>query len=130
MNKPRVNLKGTLKEQIEVPTSASNSAGGLLTAEKMSLPRKIAFLLIALDGGVELKVSSGHTLVLADNDEPGFAMWDGHGNRKNELFQVGSDTAYMMLVDLAKHITDKELDDLADQTKPPSARMTGDSYEW
>lgn len=80
-----------------------------------SLPRKIAFLLVALEAGIELKLRSGHTLAMAESDEPGFVTYTYVNDKylpTNDLLQVGSDTAYMMLVGHAKEITDAELEDI------------------
>lgn len=89
----------------------------------MSLPRKIAALLIALEAGYELKVESGHTIVMADeHDEPGFLTKMCTFNTKTEentlgdtrdmIMMIGDDVTYMAIVNHAKRITDADIESI------------------
>lgn len=61
--------------------------------------------------GGEIKTSSGHRLAMHDNGQPGFRaiQTDGQsGNSQEIIFQIGSETSWMYLVDHAKRMTEKD----------------------
>lgn len=76
----------------------------------MTLARKISSLLVALDGGYELKLYSGHTVAMAENDEPGLVMFDADMKPKPELLQVGSELVYGMIVEHARRINEDDIE--------------------
>ena len=78
---------------------------------KWKLHHKLSILLKALDKGVEITLKSGHKLVQPEGfDEPGFAAIQSSPGKEDQevVFQIGSETAWMMLIDHAKNMTDDE----------------------
>lgn len=69
-----------------------------------TLRDKIHLILKQLAVGGELKCESGHTLVVPEGyEEPGFKV---HSSKDGEMaMQIGSETAWMFLIDEAKRMT-------------------------
>lgn len=67
---------------------------------------KIQLILKQLESGAELKLKSGHVLVIPEgHEEPGFLSKVYRNNaliEENFVIQIGSETAWMMLIDHAK----------------------------
>jgi len=76
---------------------------------EMPLAHKIAALLVALEGGYELVTKSKHTILMSESGEPGIQMYRRDMTPREELFQVGSETVYMMIVDHAKVIDEHQI---------------------
>jgi hypothetical protein len=78
----------------------------------MTLPRKIAALLVAMEAGHEITLTTGHKLALAEEyDEPGFVVFNT-SNQTEMVMQIGSEVAWMSLIGYAKTITTKDIEDI------------------
>lgn len=65
---------------------------------------KLNLLLKQMTAGAEVRLKSGHTLVIPEgHEEPGFKATSSKGGEV--VIQIGSETAWMFLIDHARDMT-------------------------
>jgi hypothetical protein len=77
----------------------------------MKLRAKLNILLKRMEDGGHIKLKSGHTLVMAEgHQEPGYLATVSRGGQDlgETVFQIGSETAWMALVEHARNMTDRD----------------------